>query len=59
MVRRARLDESGQVTAVSFQRNRRALDFYAAHAFRIVKTTDGSANEEHEPDVLLAWAEPH
>ena len=40
----------------TFQRNVRALAFYAARGFRIVRRTDGSGNEEHEPDVLLAWS---
>ena len=40
----------------TFQRNRNALAFYAARGFRILKSTDGSGNEEREPDVLLAWS---
>jgi GNAT superfamily N-acetyltransferase len=38
-----------------FQRNHRARAFYARHGFAEVRFTDGSDNEEHEPDVLLAW----
>jgi GNAT superfamily N-acetyltransferase len=38
-----------------FQRNFDARAFYARHGFAEVKFTDGSDNEEHEPDVLLAW----
>jgi GNAT superfamily N-acetyltransferase len=39
----------------TFQRNHGARAFYAHHAFEEVELTDGSANEEHEPDVLLSW----
>ena len=38
-----------------FQRNQGARAFYAQHGFAEVELTDGSANEEREPDVLLAW----
>jgi GNAT superfamily N-acetyltransferase len=41
-----------------FQRNHGARAFYARHGFAEVRFTDGSGNEEHEPDVLLAWPEP-
>jgi putative acetyltransferase len=39
-----------------FQRNHGARAFYARHGFAELKLTDGSGNEEHEPDVLLAWS---
>ena len=35
-----------------FQRNARARRFYEAHGFAAVTFTDGSRNEEGEPDVL-------
>ena len=38
----------------AFQRNRDALRFYRRHGFRLVEATDGSRNEENEPDVLLS-----
>jgi ribosomal protein S18 acetylase RimI-like enzyme len=38
-----------------FQRNQGARAFYAGQGFVVVRLTDGSANEELEPDVLLAW----
>jgi GNAT superfamily N-acetyltransferase len=38
-----------------FQRNQGARAFYARHGFAEVERTDGAANEELEPDVLLAW----
>ena len=39
-----------------FQRNTRALDFYARHRCVEVRRTEGADNEEHEPDVLLRWS---
>jgi len=39
-----------------FQRNTRALDFYARHLCVEVRRTEGADNEEHEPDVLLHWS---
>ena len=38
-----------------FQRNERAQLFYAAHGFVEVERTDGSGNEEREPDIRLRW----
>jgi GNAT superfamily N-acetyltransferase len=40
----------------TFQRNRRARRFYEAHGFVLVRETDGSGNEEKEPDALYLWA---
>jgi len=39
-----------------FQRNTRALDFYARYGCVEVRRTDGADNQEHEPDVLLHWS---
>jgi putative acetyltransferase len=39
----------------AFRRNTAAIDFYRRRGFAIVAETDGSGNEEREPDVLLAW----
>ena len=38
-----------------FQRNERARRFYEARGCRLVRLTDGSANEEREPDALYEW----
>nr|WP_283949779.1 GNAT family N-acetyltransferase [Limobrevibacterium gyesilva] len=38
-----------------FQKNLRAIRFYEAHGFRLVRKTDGEDNEEHEPDALYEW----
>jgi putative acetyltransferase len=39
----------------TFQRNLRARRFYEANGFVAVRETDGSGNEEKEPDVLYRW----
>lgn len=44
-----------QLQLWTFQRNLPARRFYAAHGFAIVEETDGSRNEEKEPDVLYRW----
>ena len=38
-----------------FQRNAAALAFYASRGCAEVERTDGTANEEREPDVRLRW----
>lgn len=38
-----------------FESNTPARDFYAAHGFVALERTDGSANEEHAPDIKLVW----
>jgi GNAT superfamily N-acetyltransferase len=38
-----------------FQRNEGARRFYERHGCRLVELTDGSANEEKEPDALYEW----
>lgn len=39
----------------TFQINRQAQQFYEQHGFAAVQWTDGSANEEREPDVRYIW----
>ncbi|WP_456710680.1 GNAT family N-acetyltransferase [Bradyrhizobium sp. USDA 4452] len=39
----------------TFQRNARARRFYEARGFVPVEATDGSRNEEKEPDVRYLW----
>jgi len=39
----------------TFQRNLPARRFYEAHGFCLVRETDGSDNEEKEPDALYQW----
>ena len=42
----------------TFQRNDAARHFYERRGFVITKETDGSGNEEREPDVLYCWVAP-
>ncbi len=39
----------------TFQRNATARRFYEARGFVAVEQTDGTANEEKEPDILYHW----
>lgn len=39
----------------TFQVNRSAQRFYERHGFVAVERTDGSGNEEQEPDVRYVW----
>jgi len=39
----------------TFQGNLRARRFYEKHGFRIERETDGTGNEEGQPDVLYLW----
>ncbi len=39
----------------TFQRNQRARRFYEARGFHALRETDGSGNEERQPDVLYRW----
>jgi GNAT superfamily N-acetyltransferase len=46
------------VRLYTFQANVRARAFYERHGFKAIAFTDGSANEEHCPDVLYELALP-
>lgn len=39
-----------------FEANVEAKAFYRRHGFRVVERTDGSANMEKLPDLLMGWA---
>lgn len=39
----------------TFQLNGPAQRFYERHGFVAVERTDGSGNEEHEPDIRYVW----
>jgi len=39
----------------TFQRNVMARNFYRKHGLVELRQTDGRANEERQPDVLLGW----
>ena len=55
----AKARRPGGLELWAFQRNAAALAFYAGHGFAEVRRTDGSGNEEREPDVRLAWRGRH
>jgi putative acetyltransferase len=38
-----------------FQRNTAAIRFYRTRGFGEIERTDGSRNEEREPDMLMEW----
>ncbi len=40
----------------TFQQNEDARRFYRRHGFREIEFSDGAANEEKIPDVLLEWS---
>ncbi len=46
-------DRTGPVDLWVFERNAAARDFYRDHGFIEVERTDGSGNEEREPDVRM------
>ncbi|MDN5004924.1 GNAT family N-acetyltransferase [Bradyrhizobium sp. GCM10027634] len=39
----------------TFQRNAPARGFYEAHGFKLAEKTDGTRNEENEPDARYVW----
>ena len=47
--------EAGELRLWTFHANHPARRFYEAHGFAAEKETDGSGNEEREPDVLYLW----
>lgn len=48
-------DGAGSLQLWTFQRNHRAQQFYERHGFTQVERTDGSGNEEREPDMRYLW----
>jgi putative acetyltransferase len=48
-------DVSSSLMLWTFQRNAPARRFYEKQGFVAVRETDGSRNEEREPDVLYLW----
>lgn len=45
----------GELHLWVFQRNLPALRFYVARGFSVMEMTDGSRNEEGEPDARMMW----
>ena len=52
-------DRFDRLSLWTFQRNKRARGFYENHGFVAMSETDGSRNEEKEPDVLYSWQREH
>ena len=48
-------EHSDQFTLWTFQENTKARAFYEKHGFKAVMHTDGSQNEERQPDMLYQW----
>jgi len=46
---------SNELHLWTYARNRHARGFYEANGFSMVEETDGSDNEDREPDVLYRW----
>jgi GNAT superfamily N-acetyltransferase len=53
---RAMGENPGGLSLWAFVANHRAIAFYGRAGFVEVLRTDGSANEEREPDVQMRWA---
>jgi len=51
----ARRERPGGFRLWVFQRNEGARRFYERHGCRLLELTDGSGNEEREPDALYEW----
>jgi putative acetyltransferase len=45
-----------QLSLWTFQCNKPARRFYEQHGFMLIEETDGSANEEKEPDAMYSWS---
>ena len=52
----AKMRRPNGLTLWTFQRNAPARRFYEARSFVASKFTDGSRNEEREPDALYTWS---
>jgi GNAT superfamily N-acetyltransferase len=49
-------EERASLELWTFQRNGQARRFYERNGFRLVELTDGSGNEEREPDARYCWS---
>ena len=55
LLEKAKEQSPGELTLWAFQRNDGARRFYERHGFEAIELTDGSDNEEREPDVRFRW----
>jgi GNAT superfamily N-acetyltransferase len=56
LIEHAKARRPGGLVLWVFESNRRAQVFYERHGFVAVERTDGTGNEEQEPDIRYAWA---
>jgi putative acetyltransferase len=47
--------QSTRLRLWTFQRNEIARQFYSRHGFLLIAETNGTENEEREPDILFEW----
>jgi GNAT superfamily N-acetyltransferase len=55
LLNKAFAESRGRLQLFTFQRNIAARAFYEAKGFRALEFTDGSRNEEREPDIRYVW----
>lgn len=55
LVAHAKQRQPGGLELWTFQVNARARRFYEANGFEALELTDGSGNQERQPDVRYAW----
>lgn len=55
LLNRAKEASRGGLKLYVFQRNEGARRFYEREGFVVISASDGSENEEREPDLLLQW----
>lgn len=53
---RREMERQSTIQLWAFARNSRAIAFYQAHGFVEAERTDGSTNEEREPDIRFVWS---
>jgi GNAT superfamily N-acetyltransferase len=55
LLERAKANRKEGLKVWVFQKNTGARRFYERRGFELLKLTDGSGNEEQEPDALYGW----
>jgi GNAT superfamily N-acetyltransferase len=58
LIELAKERSEGRLELWTFQVNERARRFYERNGFAAVDLTDGSGNEERQPDVRYRWVDP-
>jgi len=58
LLEKARQLSPHRLTLWCYQKNAVARAFYEKHGFVALQFTDGTRNEEHEPDLLYGWTAP-